>query len=71
MDGYRNVVSCCAGCNFEKREYPAPDFLRKLYRDDRLNRKELKERLAAVRAVARGKLKPVLGSETKQRGMAA
>ena len=60
MHSYRNLVSCCHACNFGKRDMPAPTFLRKLYRSGHLDREEFSERLAALRSLAQGKLRPVL-----------
>ena len=57
-NSYRNLVSCCLECNSQKREHPAPDFLRELYRDGRLSRKDFSESLRALRALAAGKLRP-------------
>jgi hypothetical protein len=54
------VVSCCAECNWQKKDHAAQDFLRELYRDGRLSRQELSGRLAALRALAVGKLRPQL-----------
>lgn len=59
-NGYRNLVSCCLNCNVRKSGIPAGDYLRRLYRLRRLNATELAERLRALQALARGKLKPVL-----------
>lgn len=58
QDSYRNVVSCCVECNWRKKDHPAADFLRELYREGELSRKELTTRLAALRALAAGKLRP-------------
>jgi 5-methylcytosine-specific restriction endonuclease McrA len=51
-NSYRNVVSCCVECNWQKKDHPAEDFLRELYRGGQLSRKDLTARLAA------GKLRP-------------
>ena len=59
-NSYRNLVSCCMGCNSEKRGHAATDFLRRLYRDGRLSRKDLSVRLLAVQSLAAGKLRPVV-----------
>jgi hypothetical protein len=56
-NSYRNLVSCCLECNSQKGQQPAPDFLRWLYREQRLTASELKARL---RALAAGKLLPRL-----------
>jgi len=57
-DSYRNIVACCAPCNSEKKQSAAEDFLRQLHRKDLLNRKELSRRLAALRALKQGRLRP-------------
>ena len=62
-NSYRNLVSCCMGCNSEKRGHAAADFLRELYREGRLSAKDLSERLLAVQALAAGKLRPQVLSE--------
>lgn len=58
QNSYRNVVSSCASCNWQKAHSAAPDFLRVLFHEGRLSRKELTARLAALRALAAGKLRP-------------
>lgn len=55
---YRNLVSCCLDCNSRKKDLPAEDFLRRLYREGRLSAKDLSARLLAVQALAAGKLRP-------------
>lgn len=60
-NSYRNLVSCCIECNSQKRDLPATDFLRALYRERRLTAAELTARLRALDALASGKLRPVLG----------
>lgn len=57
-NSYRNLVACCSDCNMAKRDRPAADHLRSLYRDYRLSATEWKQRHAALSALARGKLKP-------------
>ena len=59
-NGYRNLVACCVECNSEKGERRGEDFLRHLFRQGRLNTTELSNRLRALRAVIRGRRKPVL-----------
>lgn len=61
-NSYRNLVSCCMDCNSRKRDLSAPDFLRSLYREGELSRKDLTRRLAALRALAAGNLRPSLSS---------
>jgi 5-methylcytosine-specific restriction endonuclease McrA len=55
-NSYRNLVSCCMGCNSEKRGHAAEDFLRRLYREGRLSAKDLSHRLCALQDLAAGKL---------------
>lgn len=57
-NSYRNLVSCCLVCNSHKGEQNATDFLRWLYREQRLTAVELSARLRALRALASGKLRP-------------
>lgn len=59
LDSYRNLVSCCAGCNFGKGGMPAFEFLNKLYRQGTINTMTLNERRYALRELKWGKLKPV------------
>ena len=58
QNSYRNLVSCCPECNWQKKDRPAPDFLREIYREGRLSHEDLSARLRAVRALAAGKLRP-------------
>ncbi len=57
-NSYRNLVSCCLGCNSRKSDRPARDFLRTLYRQGRLTPTELDGRLRALKVLAAGKLRP-------------
>jgi hypothetical protein len=59
-NSYRNLVSCCLECNSEKGEKSAGDLLRILYRERRLTAAALAARLRALKALAAGKLRPVL-----------
>lgn len=59
-DSYHNLVGCSLGRNSEKTEQPTSDFLGALYWQGRLNSCELEERLAALDALGRGELKPLL-----------
>jgi 5-methylcytosine-specific restriction endonuclease McrA len=59
-NSYRNLVSSCLECNSRKGELSAKDFLRKLFREDRLSSTEFTARLRALRALAAGKLRPSL-----------
>jgi 5-methylcytosine-specific restriction endonuclease McrA len=58
-NSFRNLVSCCVECNSQKSERPACDFLRHLYREQRLTTAELADRLRALNALAAGKLRPL------------
>ena len=62
-NSYRNLVSCCLDCNPRKKDLPAEDFLRRLFREGRLSAKDLTARLLAVQAIAAGKLRPQVLSE--------
>ncbi len=62
-NGYRNLVSSCSECNSRKGERRAEDFLRWLYREGRLQSRELKERLRALEKMAAGKMRPVVAGE--------
>ena len=66
QNSYRNLVSCCAQCNWQKKDHLAEDFLRELYREGRLSPKDLSVRLEALRALAAGKLQPHVFSGEKQ-----
>jgi hypothetical protein len=59
-NSYRNLVSCCTECNSLKKDRRAEDFLRWLYREERLSAGELSGRLRALKALASGKLRPAL-----------
>ena len=58
QNSYRNVVSSCTQCNWEKKDRPAEDFLRELYREGRLSHKDLTRQLRKLQALAAGKLRP-------------
>jgi len=60
QNSYRNLVSCCVDCNWQKKDHAAPDFLRELYRDGSLSRKELSRGLRGLQALASGKFRPVV-----------
>jgi hypothetical protein len=62
-NGYRNLVSSCSECNSLKGERRAEDFLRRLYREGRLESGELKEGLRALEKMAAGKMRPVVAEE--------
>jgi 5-methylcytosine-specific restriction endonuclease McrA len=57
-NSYRNLVSCCLECNSRKVDMAARDFLRVLYRKERLTAAELDGRLRALKDLAAGKLRP-------------
>ena len=57
-NSYRNLVSCCVDCNSQKGEWPAEEFLRRLYRERRLSANEMSRRLHALDDLGAGKLKP-------------
>jgi hypothetical protein len=59
-NSYRNLVCCCLECNSHKKDRPAADFLRTLYRQGRLTPTELDGRLLALKDLAAGKLRPVV-----------
>jgi 5-methylcytosine-specific restriction endonuclease McrA len=59
-NSYRNLVSCCLRCNYQKKARAAEDLLRCLYRQRRLTDAELTGRLRALDALAAGKLRPAL-----------
>jgi hypothetical protein len=59
QDSYWNVVACCFSCNSMKRDSTAHDFLRLLVRENIINRREFRQRLAAIEALKKG-LKPKL-----------
>lgn len=65
-NSYRNLVPCCLECNSQKRERPAEDFLRWLYRERRLTAAERTGRLRALCALTAGKLRPVIQKEPKK-----
>ena len=65
VNSYRNLVSCCVECNSRKGEKAAKDFLRGLYREQRLSTSEFENRLRALEALAKGKLRPALATPAK------
>lgn len=67
-DSYRNLVSCCYDCNMKKKDRPAEEFLRWLYRERRLGDAELSGRLRALDQLAEGKLKPPLPHQEDSKG---
>jgi hypothetical protein len=65
-NSYRNLVSCCMECNSRKGERSAGDYVRWLRREKRLTEGELLGRLRALRALAKGRLRPVYRPESKK-----
>lgn len=61
-NSYRNLVCCCMECNSRKKDRPAADFLRDLYRKGRLTPAELDAGLRKLQALAAGKLRPQIPS---------
>jgi HNH endonuclease len=55
---YRNVVASCRSCNNKKGDATAEDFLRRLYREERLGEEELDNQLNALKELKAGNLKP-------------
>ena len=60
LNSYRNLVSTCMECNSRKGEMPATDFLRWLYREQRLTPAELTARLRSLQTLSAGHLRPTL-----------
>jgi len=65
-NSYRNLVSACMECNAQKRERPAEEYLRWLFREHRLGAAELRGRFEALELLAAGKLRPALPSGGKR-----
>jgi len=63
-NSYRNLVSCCDDCNMKKKDRPARELLRWLYREGRLSAHEMKRQMRALDHLAAGKLRPELGLST-------
>lgn len=59
-NSYRNLVSTCTECNSEKGGKDAKEFVRWLYRENRLTGVEMNERMNALERLAAGELKPAL-----------
>lgn len=59
-NSYRNLVSCCHDCNAKKKERPAEELLRWLFRERILNSLELRGRFRALNALKQGKLVPII-----------
>ncbi|HEV8385041.1 MAG TPA: HNH endonuclease [Candidatus Acidoferrales bacterium] len=54
-NSFRNVVACCFDCNSRKRNRPAADFLREMFRTGRLSDDELDARITAVESLQSGR----------------
>ncbi len=61
-NSYRNLVSCCHDCNSKKKQRPAEELLRWLFRERRISSAELRGRLRALHALKAGKLIPQIQS---------
>ena len=61
-NSYRNLVSRCLECNSRKGAKPAKDFLRWLYRDQRLTAAEFGARRRALDDLVAGKLRPTVAT---------
>jgi hypothetical protein len=59
-NSYRNVVAACHSCNSSKGDDTADEFMRKLYRRGFLGADELEERLAELRKLKQGLLRPIV-----------
>ncbi len=57
-NSYRNLVSSCHDCNSRKKDRPAKELLRWLFRERRLSASEFRSRLRALADLAAGKLIP-------------
>ncbi len=60
---FRNVVAACRNCNNRKGPLSAEDHLRSLFRECFLDEKEFTARIAALRQLQAGELRPVVPSE--------
>jgi hypothetical protein len=58
-NSYRNVVAASREVNNRKGSMSAEGFLRKLFRDGLLSMSELEERLAQLKRLQAGDLKPI------------
>ena len=70
LNSYRNLVSCCLECNARKGETPAKDFLRWLYRAQKLSASEFQARLRALEDLKAGKLRAAVKPPTSVGGAA-
>lgn len=55
---FRNIVASCHDCNTSKQAADPADYLRALYRKNRLSSSELEDRLGALEQLQSGKLVP-------------
>lgn len=67
QNSYRNLVSSCMDCNVEKQEEDAVNFVRKLYRGERLTLEEFNGRLRALKELKAGKMRPILAASASLR----
>ncbi len=54
----RNLVACCSRCNQAKSDFSAEEFLRLLFRKNRLSECELDDRFRALESICPGHLPP-------------
>jgi HNH endonuclease len=59
-NSYRNLVSCCLDCNSRKGAHSAGNHLRRLLREGRLTPREFDGRQRALKALAAGRLRPLV-----------
>ena len=66
-NSYRNLVSSCLDCNSRKGDHSAADHLRRLLREGRVTPREFDGRQRVLKALAAGKLRPVLSHPRRSR----
>jgi HNH endonuclease len=59
-NGYRNVAAACRECNNRKKDMPAEDYLRMLYRESFISAEELQTRLLMLSRLINGELRPLI-----------
>jgi len=59
-NSYRNVVAACLSCNNRKKDRPATEYLRELYRGGFINELELEQTLDSLQRLKKGELKPAV-----------
>src|SRR3989338_6895481 len=57
-NSYRNIVAVCHECNSKKAGKNRDEFVRSLYRDGILSKKDLGKRLATIERIINGEIKP-------------